>query len=114
MHYLVIFQPIAAVVACEHPLTPCQNSLPGNFHQGTAFTRASTVDHTLEKLFKYLTQCARNAPVQDFPTRGPQKAENPSPLWGCEKAGSCSHLYFSPVSLVRLGAFLGEVIWDYS
>ena len=44
-------------------LTPCHNSSPSNFHQGTVFTRASKVDHFLENLFKYLTrvQCVRGA-----------------------------------------------------
>ena len=40
-------------------LTPCHNASPGNLLQGTVFTRASKVDDFLEKLFKYLMQCAR-------------------------------------------------------
>ena len=43
-------------------LTPCHNSSPRNPHQGTEFTRASKVDHFLEKLFKYLMRCA-NSPL---------------------------------------------------
>ena len=42
------------------PLTPCHNSFPSNFHQGT---RASKVDHFLEKLFKYLVWSAHGARV---------------------------------------------------
>ena len=55
----VIFQSIAtlAVSLPKGPFTPYHNSSPSNFHQGTVFTRASKVDHLLEKLFKYWTWC---------------------------------------------------------
>ena len=54
-------------------LTPCHNSSWSNFRQGTVFTRAAKVDHFLQKLFKYLTRCARAVPK--FPLgRGGSKA----------------------------------------
>ena len=54
LHWLHVSLPKGA-------LTPCHNSSPSNFHQGTIFTRASKVGHFLEKLFKYLTLCAPTA-----------------------------------------------------
>ena len=49
-------------------LTSCHNSSPSNFHSGTAFRKASKVDHFLEKLFTYLTRCAHGArAVRELP-----------------------------------------------
>ena len=42
-------------------LTPCHSSSASSLHRGTVFTKASKVDHLLEKLFKYLTQCTHGA-----------------------------------------------------
>ena len=56
LHWLHVSSPKGA-------LTPCHNSSHSNFHQGTVFTRASTVDHFLDKLFQLPddvpTQCPR-------------------------------------------------------
>ena len=61
MQYLSSFSLLLHRLHVSSPqgaLTPCHTSSPSNFHQGTVFTRASKIDHLLEKLFKYLTWCA--------------------------------------------------------
>ena len=61
LHRLHVTSPKGALTSRHH-------SSPSNLRQGAVFTRASKVDHFLEKLFKYLTRCVNSPKEADFQT----------------------------------------------